>query len=498
MNTELAYSRPTKTAEQLGDLAEDRHRFLRKKVLLTGEQSVLTTFNGRGCLLDSLRLLVRICPNITVVLPSGQEALLEQAKCLARRIEFGAQVQFAAETDFSAYDAILVVGSHANAGLPLTVINSNGWLARVSSGALDLSPECGQANPIGALGAACLGVGEVFKRLIRLKAERGELLNGLTFSFRTYAVGGEDPGPELPERIERDFLMVGAGAIGNGLVHLASQLPFTGQIDIVDRQEFGDENLGTCILIGPQELTKSKALIMAEHLRQSGRRSQGFHEDFEKYAERLREYPSVVLNGLDNIDVRHEVQRALWPDVIIDGAIGDFMCQVSRHPWPDDIACLICLFRKPDEGKSAEQVQHEVTGLAESLLAQPDAVLEEKHLVDVAADKKEFLRTQLGKPICSVVQEAMAQQISTDQLEQGFEPSVPFVACFSACMVMSEAIAQMADWGSKLEPRFQFDFLIVPAYGQELPQGRRTNCVCGRQKNIDKLRSARRSNRLRA
>jgi molybdopterin/thiamine biosynthesis adenylyltransferase len=491
VNTELAYSRPTKTAEQLGNLAEDRHRFLHKRVLLTGEQSALTTANGRSCLLDSLRLLVRICPNVTVVLPSDQETLLEEAKGLAQKIQFGATVQFPAEAEFTAYDAILVIGSRANPGLPLTVVNSNGWLARVSSVDRDLPAECNIANPIGALGAACLGVGEVFKRLIRLKTERGELQNLLTFSFRTYTMGSEDPGPALPERIDSDFLIVGAGAIGNGLVHLAAHLPYAGQIDVVDRQKFGDENLGTCILIGPEELPKHKALVMEQYLNDHGKRSKGFSEEFGKFAEHLVEYPSVVLNGLDNIDVRHEVQRTLWPDVIIDGAIGDFMCQVSRHPWPDDVSCLICLFRKADEGKSAQQVQYEVTGLSSSVLAHPDAVLDEKHLIDVPPEKREFLKRHLGKPICSVVQEAMAQQISADKLEQGFQPSVPFVACFSACMVMSEAVAQMAGWGSKLEPRFQFDFLIGPAHGQELPQGRRPNCVCGRQKNINKLRSIR-------
>jgi hypothetical protein len=65
-------------------------------------------------------------------------------------------------------------------------------------------------------------------------------------------------------------------------------------------------------------------------------------------------------------------------------------------------------------------------------------------LVGVAHEKREFLKTKLGNPICSVVQEAMAQQISAEQLEQVFQPSVPFVTCFSVCMVVSEAIAQMA------------------------------------------------------
>jgi hypothetical protein len=41
VNLNLAYSRPQKTADQLGALAEDRHRFLNKRVLLTGEAYML-------------------------------------------------------------------------------------------------------------------------------------------------------------------------------------------------------------------------------------------------------------------------------------------------------------------------------------------------------------------------------------------------------------------------------------------------------------------------
>jgi hypothetical protein len=68
---------------------------------------------------------------------------------------------------------------------------------------------------------------------------------------------------------------------------------------------------------------------------------------FDQYDSDGRAIPTVVLNGLDNISARHQVHRALWPDIVIDGAIGDFTCQVSRHPWPDNVACLMCLLREP-------------------------------------------------------------------------------------------------------------------------------------------------------
>jgi hypothetical protein len=51
MNLDLIYSRPAKTAAQLATKAIDHHRFLAKKVLLTGETEILRTFNGRECFL---------------------------------------------------------------------------------------------------------------------------------------------------------------------------------------------------------------------------------------------------------------------------------------------------------------------------------------------------------------------------------------------------------------------------------------------------------------
>ena len=100
------------------------------------------------------------------------------------------------------YDAILSVGVAARSALPWTVINSNGWLARVSSGPSSLPRKCDLANPVGALAAACCGVSEVFKRLIALRAQRGELLDGISFSLWSYSPT-DDPGPPLPAECDK-------------------------------------------------------------------------------------------------------------------------------------------------------------------------------------------------------------------------------------------------------------------------------------------------------
>jgi hypothetical protein len=108
------------------------------------------------------------------------------------------------------------------------------------------------------------------------------------------------------------------------------------------------------------------------------------------------------------------------------------------------------------------------------------------------ADQREWLRERLGRSICSVVQEDVAQQISQEGQRQGFAPSVPFVACLSACMVVGELIKSAAGWTTPLETHFQFDALRGPAYGELVPQEKRRGCECGtRAGNIEKWRRLR-------
>jgi molybdopterin/thiamine biosynthesis adenylyltransferase len=494
MLDDIALSRPMAAAARLADSAVDCHRFVEKRVLLTGEPAVLETANGRECLLSSLRLLVRICPNIAVALPRGDTKLVDECRELADRIAFGKRVEFlVAIDDWTSYDAILSVGTQARGDLPWTVVNSNGWLARVSSGSTDLPRIDDELiNPIGSLAAACLGVCDVFKRLIQLKPGRGRLFDGLAFSLYSYRCGEADAGPALLRDLPVDLLLIGGGAIGNGVVHLLGQLPLRGRTDLVDKQEFGKENLGTCLLIGPDDMGTSKAEFGARLLRQR-HPAIGYHETLNVFQNRLGKqvrYPGVVLNAVDNIDARHEAQ-ALWPDVLIDGAIGDFPCQVSRYDWGLDRACMKCLFQHPP-GAKAEVVASCATGLSEARVEQAEETVTEDDVRKAPENLQEWLHRQLGRQICSVVRDGIARQISTSEQRIGFSPSVPFVACLSACMMVGELVKHISGWSTELETRFQFDSLRGPAFGAMVPQRRRQDCECAaRATNIEKWRRLR-------
>ena len=487
-----ALSRPIATAQRLGDLALDRHRFIDKRVLLTGEAPILQLPNGRSCLLSSLRLLLRICRNVVLRLPVSFEALYFECQRIANAISpDGLQSDNPGllETDF---DAVLNVGCTARPELPWTSINSCGWLARVTSESRPLEVECGVDNPMGALVAACMGVSEVFKRLIGLKQSRGKRFNGLSWSLFSYSQQPADDGPAIPARLSlEESLLVGAGAIGQGVLYLLDSLPLYGNLRVIDPQLYGPENLGTCLLLERRQVGMCKVDVAKELL--AGKiKVDGYREEVAAFKRRLGEqlpFPRTVIGALDNIEARHELQR-LWPDIVFDGAIGEFACQVSRHRWADDEACLCCMFRH-SSGEKAEFVASRASGLALERVTSPEDVVGDVDIERAPAHKREWLAGRKGRTICSVVQEAVATEIS-GQPRKGFAPSVPFVACFSAAMIAGELVKHLAGWKTNLESRYQLDLLRGPAHGQMVPQLRSADCVCvTRAANINRWRESR-------
>ena len=170
------------------------------------------------------------------------------------------------------------------------------------------------------------------------------MLDGFSFSLRSYGAGE----PIAAPRCHRLWMLIcrcgrrrnrerhRAPALATGPAAAASTLS-TADLRRRESRDLPADGHGRCGRI--------QSTTLAAPLQRPGLKVEPFEMTFEDYARKARTIPMAVLNGLDNIPGRHQVQRTLWPDVIVDGAIGDFTCQVSRHPWPDDIACLICLFQ---------------------------------------------------------------------------------------------------------------------------------------------------------
>lgn len=487
IDTHLAFSRPQATAATLAASAADAHRFTDKVVLLTGEEEILSMDNGAFCLLDALRLLVRTVATVEVFVPPSLSKLLSDAQGLARQIEFGNPVRFLEEPPLlEHYDAILNVGWQVMPDLPSTTINANGWIARVSSTATPLSKDCGQANPIAALGAACLGISDVFKRLICLRESYADVFDGLEFSLYTCETEDVSPGLPLPERLVLPpTLLAGGGAIGNGIALLFFQLNLSGELWVLDRQKFGEENLGTCVMLGPAGVGVPKAEFLSAELALTRLHPHPLTGDMESLKQSFGTeipYPELVLSGFDNVPARHQLQE-LWPDLVVDGGISEFGVQAFSHRWGSPHQCLKCHFVAP---KATDHVQlaTEATGLSRARVTNPDAPITEKDIAVAPAEKQSWLRARIGQKTCSVVSEATVQALRDSDDSVDFSPSVPFVACMSAALVVSRAVAALLEPGRTVNSRFTFDMLQGPAIGLALNEVAKTNCDCTHRADV--------------
>jgi hypothetical protein len=489
--TNLELSRLSATAKSLGAMAANNHSFTDKAVLLTGEPGILETSNGALCFLNSLRLLLRMITKLTIWLPSSGR-LAEATSQEVQRIAYGwkPDIRVASTIDHSRFDAILSIGTQGRVDLPWTVVNSNGWVARASSCGGELAAECGQANAIGALGAASWGVAEVFKRLIELRPERGEMSPMRCFSFFDYSESN-NPGPVLPKEIPIDLVLFGAGAIGNGIVHLLLELPVVGNVVVVDNQTFQRENWGTCFGIGPREFGVPKANWASQLLEKKLTAGwlHGSVEDYIAKCGKVYSYPRLALDALDTIAARRQVQ-SLWPDQIIDGAIGPTICEVTLHPWNGNCSCLRCDFQEAEV--DALELQARASGLSPSRLASLSSYVTEADVNAAPEHLKDWLKRRQGKQICSVVSEAVLASLSLKKPDEGFEPSAPFVACQSSCMVVGEALRYSLGWEPMLHTGFQFDSLVGPQNGVRKIHFRKSECECvQRRQNIEHVREIR-------
>jgi molybdopterin/thiamine biosynthesis adenylyltransferase len=445
-----ATSRPNGVAEMLIGHPVNREEVLRKKVVLTCELGALATQNGRWCFLDCLRLLPRLVGHLTVLIPDGLGIFEQEVRSLVgtvRRVGSLELLQHRDDADFDDVSAILCVGFESNPQLPWTTINSNGWVARVASSGEALPRDMEQSNPIGALMAASFGVTETFKRLYGVPPEVVPVVRLVEFSLYDLKTSPNDVGPKLPDDITiPDTLIVGAGAIGNGVALLLSQLKLKGRLHIVDKQAYGEENFGTCTLLdGADWLNSSKAECIARWLEQRSdlhvTAEQGLVANARSGAVVSSMVVDLVLNGLDDVAARHDVQM-LWPTTLVDGGINAIGAGVVTHrlDHPEG-ACLRCTFSLPSQDD--RELQSKATGLSKaSLTTNLDRPLTGADVDQAEEAKRPWLITKLaeGKTICATITEAQSEKQLGVELEDGFRPSAPFVATASAALMVAEAL----------------------------------------------------------
>ncbi len=216
-------------------------------------------------------------------------------------------------------------------------------------------------NPFGSLVAGCLGVGEIFKYLLRMKGETGSYLTNYclsSYDFLEYhktnydSIFLENNNPRFPDHIElEELVIVGSGAVGHSFSQsIYSIEKISGEITVIDREvdDYGKSekiestNLARYILANNNDLGKSKASLLAERLDTK----KGFcidfsNESFQEWANNHDEKICHIISCVDNNKVRHDIQEKL-PKNIHGGSNQDLRSQISTYDLSKNIQCLKC------------------------------------------------------------------------------------------------------------------------------------------------------------
>jgi len=305
------------------------------RCFVTVDLQLLGTLQGQVMVVATCNLLSRWCRTVELVLPRASvhvdsrlgagglgEIILKQMRDAD---PFGA---FSIVEGLSSDDALRIhigpCSSHTDE--EGVVINASGWCASIGVPFADLLERHDNENVIGAVGAACLGVAQVFKQAV------GTPKNLLTgggifdlFRLRKLLAGDAlDLGPETGRIDIGRVLMVGAGSVGSATTYCMNLAGVSCDLTVVDGDAVKIENLNRSPVFGKGNFGANKAEAVAQSIigsRISAKAFPGWWSEFAAKTTPLANRYDVWLPLANEHGVRWSMQNNI-PPILIHATTG--------------------------------------------------------------------------------------------------------------------------------------------------------------------------------
>jgi hypothetical protein len=197
------------------------------------------------------------------------------------------------------------------------------------------------ANPLAAMAAATIGIGEIFRALF---ADRlGHPRTAPTpFALNLLTLGEPSEAPPLPERVELGTVhLAGCGAIGQAFTAALRELPVTGTLVAVDHEVLDEGNLQRYLLSLAADVGTAKPALIAQALAGTELAVEPI-ESIWGSDERCGPGRETVVAALDTKQGRIELQAGL-PHELFNAWTQPADTGVSRHQAFGTDPCLACL-----------------------------------------------------------------------------------------------------------------------------------------------------------
>jgi len=338
-------------------------QFRSGNIAIVATEAVLMKPNGQFMAAMTVNLLSRLCPNLTLVIPESVPSvvdipLLEQGFFADALVKMAYSINPFAEIALnpiksSRYAAILAVSDGPKNIPPTVTINSDGWISYVDTNGNSLKWVSENSNPVGAYTSACLGVTEVFKRLLYRLTKKESFstlpVGNLVFSSLDYGFGNRPfLNPPLPSCIRLGSLhFISMGALNSAVLYtLCSLGNVSGDLTFVEPQNAEVSNLNRYVILSARDcLEKAKKVTVADQIASAYFQDIEAHDiDFRTYRSTRRERTmDLAIVGVDNNEGRWEVQMDL-PNLLICGGTERAQVTVSCHDDVSVKACAGCVY----------------------------------------------------------------------------------------------------------------------------------------------------------
>lgn len=433
-------------------------------------------------------MTIRIIANEAVRNPAGQHLIVCLTNLLARMTEIVVAIDFAlpsvavtvalphVATATSLPDALLslvrwAVGNevklsvndpefnadmHLSIGIDLALPEESSNLYAIADGWklwVGTKPHIPQhlsrpmsENPLGPFLAASLLAGEVFKRAFDIA--RGKWLNNFCYSLWSGIEGSWGDladGPPLSNTFLPPFYLVGAGAVGQGLVNVIGAANFSETYVItIDDDHHDRSNFNRCFLAGIEDEKRPKVEAVSRFrgtARMAGYEFQGTLNDY------IRSEKPGLLRGVANLErqdkfdciascvdkgtSRQDIQ-GLWPRIIVGGSTVRLTAKAIVYDLSEGTCCLGCHNPPEQDGDQLRRIEQFVRSMSS----------DERRLYISSKVKNEeaVLNYLTSSEKCGTVGEAEFRAFA---IQQTREFSVSFISMAAAVLQASHLFGRL-------------------------------------------------------
>ncbi|MCX6344910.1 MAG: ThiF family adenylyltransferase [Armatimonadetes bacterium] len=323
------------------------------------------TEDGQMMIITASSLFARFCHKIDVLVPD--------AICLLRPYGKGKQLHEVIRKEVLSADPwaelglgeqlqsnhtyVLQIGGTVTGNLiPDFSIDSNGWVACASQGAVNFNCNHSISNLVGAAQAAIIGVTDGFKVATSQPGKaRVSRAHFSTFYCRLLD-DTHDEAPALATGMPislGNLFVVGAGAVGSNILHFLKFFPISDtSVTVIDHDTVDYSNLNRCLAFGYNDVGISKSAATATMLSDCGVSATAFTGRFDQYMECHKLDADIIVPVANEYQVRWAIQNNL-PPLMLQASTGRaWTVNVGRHIPVRDF-CLSCSFPEVSDAHMA-------------------------------------------------------------------------------------------------------------------------------------------------